>query len=160
MTQTDELYFAYGSNLLYKQMQKRCPSATFFSKAVKHNYKLSFPIVSIKRNSSGVASIKKDKDSIVEGVIYKLSKEDLLKLDKYEALGIRYNRKRVYVNLNKKRKKLVWTYIAVSNHSIDCQPSKVYMNLIVNGANGAQSLKRIHKFFKTYAARQLKTFSR
>jgi len=129
-----QLYFAYGSNLNFTQMKKRCPSAKVVSKAKKLNYTLCFPIISKKRENMGVASIKKSKGNIVEGVLYLISSMDLLQLDKFEAIGQRYKRKKVFVNLNDNKKKLVWTYIAISDHKENYPPSVAYLNLILAGA--------------------------
>ncbi len=129
-----QLYFAYGSNLNFTQMKKRCPSAKVVSKAKKLNYTLCFPIISKKWGNKGVASIKKSKGDIVEGVLYLISSMDLLQLDKFEANGHRYERKKVYVSLDKNIKKLTWTYIAISDHKENYPPSMAYLNIILAGA--------------------------
>lgn len=129
-----QLYFAYGSNLNFTQMKKRCPSAKVVSKAKKLNYTLCFPIISKKWGNKGVASIKKSKGDIVEGVLYLISSMDLLQLDKFEANGHRYERKKVYVSLNNNIKKLTWTYIAISDHKVNYPPSVAYLNIILAGA--------------------------
>jgi len=129
-----QLYFAYGSNLNYSQMKKRCHTAEVVSRARKLNHKLCFPIISKNRGNMGVASIKKSKGNTVEGVIYSISNKDLQTLDKFEASGHRYKRKKVFVNLNEDKKKLVWTYIAISDHVENYLPSDSYLNLIISGA--------------------------
>lgn len=43
-----ELYFAYGSNLLYEQMRERCSSASFGTLAYYPNFKLDFTRKSTK----------------------------------------------------------------------------------------------------------------
>jgi len=138
-----ELYFAYGSNLNYRQMKKRCLSAEVVSKAKKHNYELCFPIISKKRGNKGVASIKELKGSAVEGVVYRISNNDLMKLDRFEANGLRYLRKKVFVKLKGNIKKLVWTYIANSGHEENYKPGNEYLNLILSGAEQ-------HKLSKNY----------
>ena len=129
-----ELYFAYGSNLNYRQMRERCPSAEVLSKAKKYNYELCFPLISKKRGNKGVASIKKLRGSVVEGVVYRISKNDFLELDKFEADGLRYQRKKVFVKLKGNIQKLVWTYIANSSHEENFKPGNDYLNLILSGA--------------------------
>ena len=138
-----QLYFAYGSNLNLTQIKKRCPSAKVVSKAKKLNYKLCFPIISIKRNNKGVASIKKSRGSYVEGVLYLISSKDLFQLDKFEASGRRYERKKVYVTLKDKRKRAAWTYIAISDHKENFPPSVTYLNLILDSA-------KEHKLSRSY----------
>ena len=128
-----DLYFAYGSNLYTQQMQMRCPSAVVISVAYISNYTLCFPVVSEKRGNGGVASIKSKKGNTVRGVIYRLSLDDLLTLDKYEARGKRYERKKVFVQLNSGVRKRVWTYIAISEDNKDYKPSEEYLELIIKG---------------------------
>lgn len=137
------LYFAYGSNLKFSQMKKRCPGAEFVSKAKKINHILCFPIISSKRRNSGVASIKKSNGNVVEGVVYRISEGDLSKLDEFEAVGKRYKRKKVYIIKPDNLKKLVWTYFAISRHEKNFNPSKEYLGLILSGA-------REHKLSKNY----------
>jgi gamma-glutamylcyclotransferase (GGCT)/AIG2-like uncharacterized protein YtfP len=123
-------------------MKKRCPSAKVVSKAKKLNYKLCFPIISQKRGNKGVASIKKSKGNVVEGALYHISSMDLLQLDKFEANGHRYERKKVYVSLKNNIKKLVWTYIAISDHLENNLPSDLYLNLFISGASEQKLSKK------------------
>ncbi len=143
MTESQQLYFAYGSNLKFSQMIKRCPGAEFVSKAKKINHILCFPIISSKRGNSGVASIKKSNGNVVEGVVYRISTGDLERLDKFEAVGNRYIRKKIYIIKPGNIKKLVWTYFAISRHEKNFNPSKEYLGLILSGA-------REHKLSKNY----------
>ena len=128
-----DLYFAYGSNLYTRQMQMRCPSAEVISVAYINNYTICFPVVSEKRGRGGVASIKRKKGRTVRGVIYRLKINDLQVLDNYEARGVRYERKKIFVKLKNDVRKHVWTYIAISDHSKDYMPSEEYLDLIIKG---------------------------
>ena len=139
-------YFAYGSNLNFQQMKKRCPGSRLISRAEKNNHKLCFPIISSKRGNSGVASIKRSEGNTVEGFVYQITSEDLEKLDKYEALGKRYLRKKIFVTKPGKIKRLVWTYIAISDHMKNYPPSGEYLDLILTGA-------KYHKLSKNYINR-------
>ena len=138
-----EFYFAYGSNLFQKQMKKRCPSSVALYKATKINSRLCFPLKSKNRENMGVASINYELGSIVEGVIYRLSREDLEILDKFEGNGKRYTRKKIFIRLKDESKKLVWTYIASTAGSVEHAPSKNYLELIIMGA-------KEHKLSKQY----------
>ena len=132
-----EYYFAYGSNLSIEQMTSRCPSAQVFEKAIIRDYELRFPIHSPSRQGKGVASIHKRKDASAEGVIYTMTKNDLLKLDRFEANGVRYSRKKVIVDLLNSNKKIeVWTYFALHDEGKHYNPSKQYLSLIIKGAKG------------------------
>jgi len=67
---------------------------------------------------------------------------DLFQLDKFEANGHRYERKKVYVSLNNNIKKLTWTYIAISDHLENNLPSDSYLNLIISGASEQKLSKK------------------
>ena len=134
MKNSYEFYFAYGSNLLKKQIKRRCPSSITLCKASKENARLCFPVRSKMRENMGVASIKFEKGSTVEGIIYQLTPEDLENLDKYEGNGKRYRRKKIFVRLNDRSKKLVWSYLALSDSPNEFRPSDNYLGLIIKGA--------------------------
>lgn len=115
-------------------MKKRCPSSTALCTASKENTGLCYPVKSEKRENMGVASIRYEQGRKVEGVIYRLTLEDLENLDKFEGNCKRYNRKKIYVSLSDNLKKLVWTYIAASDSSNYNRPSEQYLGLIIEGA--------------------------
>ena len=146
---TLDFYFAYGSNLFQQQMESRCPTFKFISLASKKNSMLCFPVRSKKRENMGVASIKHKPGSIVEGVIYALGGNDLEKLDQFEAKGINYNRKKIFVTLSDNSSMLVWTYIANSDHSEEFRPSKDYLDLIIRGAVQHGLSKNYIEFLKS-----------
>ena len=87
--------------------------------------------------------MKKSRGRVVEGIVYRISKNDFLKLDEFEANGLRYLRKKVFVKLKGNIKKLVWTYIANSDHEENFKPGNEYLNLILSGAEQ-------HKLSKNY----------
>ena len=151
MKNSYELYFAYGSNLLKKQIERRCPSSITLCKASRENSRLCFPVRSIKRENMGVASIKFEKGSIVEGVIYQLTLEDLENLDKHEGNGRRYRRKKIFVRSNNNSKKLAWSYIALTDNSNDYRPSENYLGLIIKGAKEHNLSKEYIKNLIRYA---------
>ena len=142
-------YFAYGSNLNFRQMKKRCPGTRIISRAEKNNHTLCFPMVSSMRGNSGVASIKKSKGNTVEGVVYRITAEDMKSLDEFEALGKRYTRKKIYIFKPGNIKKLVWTYVAISDHQNNFRPSAEYLDLILSGA-------KFHKLSNGYMNKIIK----
>jgi len=78
------LYFAYGSNMNWQQMQERCPSARFFGVALLPDHKLAFTRKSIKRGC-GVADAVPTQGQKVWGVVYEVTDRDVIKLDKSEG---------------------------------------------------------------------------
>ncbi|QSR86427.1 gamma-glutamylcyclotransferase [Candidatus Methylacidiphilum infernorum] len=74
------LYFAYGSNMDWNLMRRKCPSSRFFCRALLDRYKLV-----VARQSSlwkcGVFGVIPEEKSQVWGVIYEISPFELGKLD-------------------------------------------------------------------------------
>jgi len=110
----NELVFAYGSNMDIEQMRERCPHsdlAHFVAEA--RGWRLFFPRRSEGRKG-GVGSIERNADSLVWGVVFYISKDDLARLDRYEGVPAAYARERVNVmSVDGTRTDEVWTYIAV-----------------------------------------------
>ena len=75
-----KLYFAYGSNMDESQMAHRCPTAKLVGKARLNGYKFII-------NSRGVASIIKNADNFVEGIMWSVFPEDEKALDRYEGIS-------------------------------------------------------------------------
>ena len=78
------LYFAYGSNLDWAQMKRRCPSAKFVCRAKLSASRLAFTLKDAERRC-GVADVLPDKSKDVWGVVYELPDNELKNLDKKEG---------------------------------------------------------------------------
>lgn len=133
------LYFAYGSNMNWQQMQARCPSARFISVALLPDYRLAFTRKSIKRDC-GVADALPERGQKMWGVVYEISALDVGALDTSE--GYRPGRKK---NSYFRRECLVLLSgddqqpLTVSSYFADPQPKPPlpnirYKNLILSGA--------------------------
>lgn len=102
---SDRLYFAYGSNLSPEQMARRCPDSIFLGKATLPGYRW-------QANERGIANVVMDPDpdadpevmkkgregrgrdgeeekepAAVEGLLYALSLDDEIRLDRYEGVA-------------------------------------------------------------------------
>ena len=77
---TDSLYFAYGSNLSFAQMDSRCPENIKLGIGILHGYRW---IIS----SRGYANVVKSDSDYVMGRIYKINKRDEDNLDKKEGFN-------------------------------------------------------------------------
>ena len=75
-----KLYFAYGSNMNSKQMEERCPDSSCRGTGSIDGHRFII-------NSRGVASIVPDVNSMVHGLIWEISEEDELVLDKREGVS-------------------------------------------------------------------------
>ena len=140
LTESHYLYFAYGSNMLRSQMSERCPSSDYVGNATLHGFRLGFPITSVNRGGMGVASVLKSAPTdSVEGVVYTLSEEDVLTLDRFEALGTQYSREWGYVEITQSNgstlsEEKVFYYLAISDGTPHYLPSSEYLYCLVQGA--------------------------
>ena len=115
------LYFAYGSNLNHFQMKRRCKDSVFLKKINLTNFKLTF------RSKYRVADIEPKKNSIVQGALFEISKNDEKKLDVYEDYPMLY--KKYYFTYYGKK---VMTYTMVKK-SIFMFPTKKYLTIVKQG---------------------------
>lgn len=126
-------YFAYGSNLNIKQMKTRCPSAEIYGKGYLKEYELIFPRK--HRNwPAGVASVGNNKEKTVEGVIYQVSDEDLLKLDEAENLKAEEYFRNELIIETEQASINAWVYIANPMEEAPYLPDNSYMDRIISGA--------------------------
>ena len=77
------LYFAYGSNMSLTQMAGRCPSSTFEGKGRLLGYRWQI-------NERGVGNVIESRDEYVEGVVYKIDRDNRRQLDRNEGVGKGY----------------------------------------------------------------------
>jgi len=90
------LVFAFGSNLREEQMRARCPSAKVIEVGRLPGHTLAF--VGFSRTWGGaVATAERCKGDSVEGVIYRVSADDLARLDAFEGVPFVYRRVAVQV---------------------------------------------------------------
>ena len=115
------LYFAYGSNLNFFQMKRRCKDSIFIKKINLKDFKLTF------RSKYRAADIEPKKNSIVPGGLFEISKNDEKKLDIYEDYPLLY--KKYYFYYYKKK---VMTYIMVKKTPFR-YPTERYLNTIKRG---------------------------
>ena len=78
------LYFAYGSNMDWAQMQQRCPSARFLNRATLADRQIAFTRKSVSRRC-GVADVVRAAGQRVWGVVYEIEETEVGKLDECEG---------------------------------------------------------------------------
>jgi len=129
----NQLYFAYGSNLNYAQMQKRCLSSFVETLAYYPNFKLDFTRQSTK--GGWVADMTFSPENHVWGVVYSLTPEDLLALDRNEVVHRidGYLRQKIVVFNSYGKEYVVWAYF-VKIKKGSGRPRLPYMNKILRGA--------------------------
>ncbi len=89
---SNQLYFAYGSNMNLNQMAFRCPDTEVIESVQVENYRLAF-------RGSGVATILPEYGSRVEGVLWRISVDDEKSLDVYEGYPRLYGKREIEVQL-------------------------------------------------------------
>ena len=115
------LYFAYGSNLNLFQMKRRCKDSIFLKKIYLKNFRLTF------RSKYRAADIESKKNSIVQGGLFEISKNDEKKLDIYEDFPNLY--KKFYFSYYGKK---IMTYTMVKKTPFRF-PTEKYLNVVKRG---------------------------
>jgi gamma-glutamylcyclotransferase (GGCT)/AIG2-like uncharacterized protein YtfP len=129
------LYFAYGSNMDQKQMNERCPGAELVGVASLKDYKLAFTIYSPIRKC-GCADVVASPGDVVYGLLYKLSDDELKKMDDFEGHPIHY--RRIEVRISTKNGEVpAYTYEVVTKQT-GLVPSKEYLALLTGAAHKYQ----------------------
>ncbi|MFD2328810.1 gamma-glutamylcyclotransferase family protein [Cohnella sp. GCM10020058] len=124
----ERLYFAYGSNLNREQMRRRCPSAQAIGRAYLPHYSLEFKA---NLNGVGVANIRQEYGSYVEGALYQLTERCQNTLDGFEGHPYVYRRNMVKVFDYDHQENWACTYILGRGEF--AQPSDEYLDRIQDG---------------------------
>jgi len=124
-------YFAYGSNMNWTQMQRRCPSSRFVSTARLPGYCFAIGRHSRLRNC-GTATIHPETGSQVWGIVYDVSETDLLIMDRFED-GYNRNILSVYSIYTVESSLNVIVYIAPKEAKVPL-PDVEYKRLMLEGA--------------------------
>ena len=124
-------YFAYGSNLHWPQMQKRCPSSRFVCAARLPGYQFGITRHSRLRDC-GTANVFPVIGKDVWGAVYDVSDDDLMVMDGFED---GYRREILAVDpLGAGRQPIqVLVYLAEIEKPVPL-PSAEYKRLILQGA--------------------------
>ncbi|MCT2534266.1 gamma-glutamylcyclotransferase [Aquibacillus koreensis] len=142
------LYFAYGSCMSLKDLQRHVPEAVLVGPAVLEGYSLGFTLWS-KHREGGVADIVPQEGARVEGVIFDVP--DFTGLDLREGHPDMYQRivvsvkpvgKDEYINIS--------TYEVVEKQEEELDPSKAYADIIIDGARNLSKVyqKQLQDRFK------------
>ena len=139
------LYFAYGSNLNWRQMLKeRCSGAKFITKYNLYGYKLIFSNYNSKA-VFGHANIEKNKNSKVSGAIWNITRKNEKILDVYEGVPTYYQKE--YINYNKKK-----VLVYIQNNFVKKKPSSSYLHTIIEGYKNCDlELRHLKKRISFYS---------
>lgn len=135
------VYFAYGSNLCWRQFKERCKDSKFVCRACLLDFCLAFTRYS-STHFGGVADIRHEPGEHVWGVVYEISEDDLKELNRWE--GYRgpgkdnaYNQIRVTVlkeGAVEEPISNILTYQVGKPAENHIQPAPDYLQLILEGA--------------------------
>ena len=127
-------YFAFGSNMNKERMVDRNAEFSEMLKGILKEWKLVFNKINSKKNGAGFANIEPEKDSVVEGIIYKVNEETLQKLDRFEGVPDHYFRKNMMVENDQGEFVNCVTYLANSSKiSNSLKPEKWYLDHLLEG---------------------------
>lgn len=151
-------YFAYGSNMDFKQMDHRrifgpqllnscddleVKKATVLGLAHLADYVLTFDKISMSRPTTHFASIKPETGSIVEGVLYQLDSKYIEILDCYEGVSSNQYTKEIVDVVSKSGSTLgqifkAYVYIGHPNACTQTgakgTPTQKYLDTLIRGA--------------------------
>lgn len=119
------LYFAYGSNLNINQMSKRCPAAEPLHLCELPGWQITF---------RGVLDIERKQDAAAMGVIWRVTENCLVALDRYEGVksGF-YERIHFRVRLpGARRSRQIISYRMCRNGYV-APPNEFYYNAVKEG---------------------------
>jgi gamma-glutamylcyclotransferase len=124
-------YFAYGSNMNWEQMQRRCPSSRFICVARLRGYRFAIGRHSRLRKC-GTANIFVEPEAQLWGIVYEISDQDLAILDGFED-GYQRKKVQVYAMNDGLNPIEVFVYIAPREEQIPLANSE-YKRLMLEGA--------------------------
>jgi len=126
------LYFAFGSNLDRTQMRRRCPQSALVGPASLPKHRLVFGGFS-RHWKGAVATVVRDAEADVPGLLYALSASDLTSLDRAEGHPRIYERVVRYVVDAKGRRHRACTYRLPPAKVVTCFPGFRYFHIIRRG---------------------------
>lgn len=129
-------YFAYGSNMLTARLRARCPSAMHVGSALATNFALEFSKPSIDLSGKATLTPSGKMNHHTAGILFKIRKSELTKLDKAEGAGNGYERNDEFLVQRSRDGEMVQatTYLATLTHS-HLKPYDWYLALVIAGAH-------------------------
>jgi gamma-glutamylcyclotransferase len=124
-------YFAYGSNMNWQQMQRRCPSSRFVCVARLPDYQFGITRHSRLRDC-GTANVFPAQGEEVWGIVYEVSDADLAVLDTFED-GYRREMISLLPDEDRQMQLQALVYIAEIEPNVP-RPNAEYRRLLVEGA--------------------------
>ena len=128
---SENLYFAYGSNINLNQMAVRCPDAQVVEPAVLEGYELLF-----RGNGSsfGVATIAPKEGSQVQGLLWKITPYCEMSLDIYEGYPRLYEKQSITLHTKSGKQVQAMVYVMTrEKERLPTMPTRSYYTGIQEG---------------------------
>ncbi len=126
-------YFAYGSNMASSQMAERCPGAVCLGAARLPGYRLAFDAWSNRRGGL-VADVLPDPGSEAWGVLWEVTDEHAVALDRYEGVARgQYRRATVRVEAVAGGEVEAFAYV-ICDPGEDGPTTEAYRDILLEGA--------------------------
>jgi gamma-glutamylcyclotransferase (GGCT)/AIG2-like uncharacterized protein YtfP len=126
-------YFAYGSNMNHKLMEKRCPGSHFIKPVYLEHAKFVYDGKSSRWEDKAVANIISCDNARVWGGLFQISQLNLDSLDvNYEGFPKHYGRGMVKVKDIDGEQYDAWVYYRVGQKQ--GSPSEEYRHIVIQGA--------------------------
>jgi gamma-glutamylcyclotransferase (GGCT)/AIG2-like uncharacterized protein YtfP len=138
------LYFAYGSNMDAAAMARRCPASRplGLARLARHRFAIL---------EAGYATVVRDPNSTVHGVLYDLALADVPALDRYEDIGRGLYRKATQAVLRNAGAP-VQALVYIGAGASGGEPRPRYMEALVAAARTAGLPDPYLAFLATFAA--------
>jgi gamma-glutamylcyclotransferase (GGCT)/AIG2-like uncharacterized protein YtfP len=121
-------YFAYGSNMDARQMERRVPGANLIGPARLDGFRLVFNVYS-RSWQAGAANLELEPESHVHGVLWELPEDRIKDLDSFEGHPTFYRREDVIVG-GPEGPTMAWTYRVAHQEGSYVRPSDDYLQLM------------------------------
>lgn len=126
---TTKIYAAYGSNMNLAQMALRCPAAQVIGTGILKGYHLTF-----RGHGHGVANIEAAHGGSVPIVLWEITPECEVALDRYEGYPSLYTKKTIDVVEKDGTKVQAMAYVMARRYQdYPSEPSKTYLDTIIRG---------------------------
>ncbi|RLI38445.1 hypothetical protein DRO64_11685 [Candidatus Bathyarchaeota archaeon] len=141
-------YFAYGWSM-DKSLMRKCIGEWIDSRRAElRGYKLSFNAYSASWRG-GVANLVEDEGSKVYGAAYKITDEQLRRLDGFEGLPSRSSRMRVKILVENIGEVKAFTHVAANPREGWIAPSRDYLSAMIRGLKqhglGEEALREVRR---------------
>lgn len=139
---SDICFFAYGWALDRNLLRKAVGEVGEPKRAVLRGYRLVFDVYSPSWRG-GVANIVESAGGIVYGAIYRITSEQLSRLDEAAGVPTMFSRRRVVVEVEGHGSVECFTYISGVGKGRWVKPSKQYVSAVLRGLKQLKYDERI-----------------